>query len=274
MSQPSDGREGSLSPPPHIAIIMDGNGRWARQRGLPRLVGHREGRKTVRRVTEDCNDLGVRYLTLYTFSTENWQRPVEEVRGLMRLVERALRQELAELHRKNVRVVASGRLAELPNGVQQALQGAFVQTGANTGLCLNIAINYSGRCELVDAVRKLAAEVAAGTLAPEEISEDRIAGALYQPAIPDPDLLIRTGGDMRYSNFLLWEMAYTELYVTDVLWPDFTAEHLEAAIEDLHRRQRRFGRVPTAAQSWPARRVGAPEGKPTAEGSEDDAARA
>jgi len=247
MSQPPTGSEASLPPPPHIAIIMDGNGRWARKRGLPRLVGHREGRKTVHRITEACNDRGVRYLTLYTFSTENWQRPAEEVRGLMLLIERAMRQELAELHRKNVRIVASGRLAELPAGVRGALEDASAQTAGNTGLCLNIAVNYSGRCELVDAVRTLAAEVAAGRLQPGEITEERIAGALYQPTVPDPDLLIRTGGDLRYSNFLLWELAYTELYVTDVLWPEFSTEHLEAAIADFHNRQRRFGRVPAPA---------------------------
>ncbi len=235
-------------PPTHIAIIMDGNGRWAKRRGLPRLVGHREGRKAVRRVVQGCGELGVKFLTLYAFSAENWQRAQPEVRGLMELIERVLRAELDELHRSNVRIVGSGRLAELPPSLREALDQAFVRTRDNTGLTLNLALNYSGRCELVDAMRKLAAQAAGGSLAAGEVDEVRIHSALYQPQIPDPDLLIRTGGEMRLSNFLLWQIAYTELYVTDVLWPDFERKHLEEAIAVYHQRERRFGRVPAAAQ--------------------------
>jgi len=227
--------------PQHVAIIMDGNGRWARRRGLPRVAGHRAGADNVRTIVEACPNLGVKYLTLYTFSVENWKRPRAEVRALMALLGRVLRREAAELHAQGVRVGAIGRLHELPAPVQRILQEVMDLTRGNTTLRLTLALNYGGRAEITDACRQIARRVAAGETAPEEISEDTISRHLYAPDLPDPDLLIRTAGEMRVSNYLLWEIAYSEFWVTDTLWPDFHAPHLLEALVAYQGRVRKFG---------------------------------
>ncbi len=228
--------------PRHIAIIMDGDRRWAAARDLPRTEGHRFGRESVRDVTRACAQLGIEYLTLYTFSTENWSRPADEVRCLMRWLREALRDEVGELERNNVRLNALGHLEALPPAVRTALRRALERTRANTGLKLNLALNYGGRLELVQAFRTLARRVVAGELAVEAIDEAAISAALYTAGMPDPDLLIRPSGEMRLSNFLPWQTVYTEIYfATDVYWPDFRRQHLYAAIAEYQRRQRRFG---------------------------------
>ena len=229
--------------PRHIAIIMDGNGRWARQRSLPRVEGHRRGEHTVREVVETCGELGVEHLTLYTFSAENWRRSEEEVGALMRLIEFVARKEIHELHRKGVRLRVLGRLHELPLSLQEELERDVQLTRENTGLNLNLAINYGGRAEIVDAARKLAERVRSGAIDPADINEETFARELYCPEMPDPDLLIRTGGDMRISNYLLWQIAYSELWVTDTLWPDFGRGELAQAIRSYQSRERRFGAV-------------------------------
>jgi undecaprenyl diphosphate synthase len=229
--------------PRHIAIIMDGNGRWARQRGLPRVEGHRRGERSVRNIVEYCGELGVEHLTLYTFSAENWRRPEEEVAAIMRLIEFVARREIGELHRKGVRLRVLGRIHELPQSLQDELYRDMALTRENTGLNLNLAINYGGRAEIVDAARRLAERAALGLLRPEEITEETLARELYYPDMPDPDLLIRTGGEMRLSNYLLWQVAYSEFWVTPVLWPDFSPEHLRQAIRSFQSRERRFGAV-------------------------------
>jgi undecaprenyl diphosphate synthase len=229
--------------PRHIAIIMDGNGRWARRRGLPRVEGHRCGERAVRRVVETCGELGVEHLTLYTFSAENWRRSEAEVSALMRLIEVVARKEIHELHRKGVRVNVIGRLHELPHSLQEELYRDMAMTRENTGMTVNLAINYGGRAEIVDAARRLAEQVARGVLQPSEITEEAMAREMYAPNLPDPDLLIRTGGEMRLSNFLLWECAYSELWVTPTLWPDFGPSDLLAAIRSYQSRERRFGGV-------------------------------
>ncbi len=229
--------------PQHVAIIMDGNGRWARERLLPRMAGHRKGASTVRRICYACADRGIKVLTLYMFSTENWKRAQEEVGSLMGLIERTLRKELAEFHRRGVRVRVSGRVDQLPAALQETIRGHLDATDDHRDLTLNMAVNYGGRAEIVDAARALAAEVQAGRLAPEEITEELFAGKLYTAGLPDPDLLIRTGGDMRISNFLLWQLAYTEIYVTPTLWPAFAEEELDRALEAYATRERRFGGV-------------------------------
>jgi len=223
---------------------MDGNGRWARQRGLARIEGHRQGDTSVGEAIEACRDWGVQYLTPYIFSVENWRRSEEEVQALMFLIEMVARREVETLHRKDVRIHVQGRMDELPDSLREELERDCARTRENCGLNLILALNYGGRREIVDAARALAARVAEGTLRPEEISEELFAGALYQPGMPDPDLLIRTGGEMRISNFLLWEIAYSELYVTPLLWPDFRREHLAEAVRDYQGRERRFGAVP------------------------------
>jgi undecaprenyl diphosphate synthase len=229
--------------PRHIAITMDGNGRWARQRGLPRVEGHRRGERTVRDVVEHCGQLGVEHLTLYTFSTENWRRSQEEVSFLMRMIETVARKQIGELHRKGVRLRVLGRLHELPDSLRKELDRDMALTRENTGLNLNLAINYGGRAEIADAARRLAERVAAGTLRPEEVTEEALARELYFPEMPDPDLLIRTGGDFRLSNFLLWQAAYSEIWVTQTLWPDFNRAELAEAIRSFGGRERRFGGV-------------------------------
>ncbi|MFN3649882.1 MAG: isoprenyl transferase [Armatimonadota bacterium] len=235
--------------PRHVAIIMDGNGRWAQQRGLPRIEGHRRGENSVREVVECCGRLGIAHLTLYTFSTENWRRSQEEVGFLMRLIETVARKEIAELHRKNVRVQVLGRLHELPGSLEAELRRGIALTRENTGLNLNLAINYGGRAEIVDAARRLVERARMGLVQPEEITEESLAREMYDPELPDPDLLIRTGDEMRLSNFLLWQSAYSELWVTDTLWPDFGAETLKQGIRSYQARERRFGGVlrPAAA---------------------------
>ena len=232
---------GGARAPRHIAIIMDGNGRWAEKRGLPRLEGHRRGEQAVHDIVEYCGRTGVEYLTLYTFSAENWRRPADEVGALMRLIELVARRRADELQRKNVRLSLIGRIHELPESLQAELQRGVVLTRENTGLTLTLAINYGGRAEIVDAARRIAERVSLGLLRPEEINEETIGRELYQPNLPDPDLLVRTGGDMRVSNYLLWQIAYSEIWVTPTLWPDFTPEELDGAILSFHHRERRFG---------------------------------
>jgi undecaprenyl diphosphate synthase len=225
--------------PNHVAIIMDGNGRWARKRGLPRFLGHRAGVEAVRRALRTCSDLGVRYLTLFTFSTENWQRPKREVKRLMELLEQRIVAEEAELQKTNVRVRAIGRLNDFPERVQEKLAGLIRRTSRNTGVTMTLSLSYGGRSELVDAGRKL---LAARTK-PEELDEAKFRKNLYDLELPDVDLLIRTAGEQRISNFLLWQAAYAEFYFTETLWPDFGKEQLIAAIEEYNQRERRFGRV-------------------------------
>jgi undecaprenyl diphosphate synthase len=229
--------------PEHVAIIMDGNGRWATRRGLPRVAGHRQGVKTARAVVRAAEELGLRYLTLYTFSTENWSRPAQEVATLMKLLARAIRAELPELMARNARLRVLGRAGGIPPAVWQGLEHVVTETRHNTGLTILLAINYGGRDELVDGFRALARQVRLGALDPEEIGEAHVTQALYAGDVPDPDLLIRTSGEMRISNFLLWQIAYTELWVTPTLWPDFGPLDLFRAVADFQRRARRFGGV-------------------------------
>jgi len=230
-----------MSVPRHVAIIMDGNGRWARERGLARIAGHEQGAESVRMVTEACVEAGVEFLTVYAFSTENWKRPAAEVAALWVLLEHFIAQETPTLMKNNVRLQAIGRLHELPESCQQALAATVAKTAGNTATTLVLALNYSGRTELVDAVRELGAEVAAGRLAVAEIDAGKIGAHLYTRTMPDPDLLIRTSGEMRLSNFLLWQLSYTEIVVTEKLWPDFGKDDLRAAIAEFNKRQRRFG---------------------------------
>ena len=229
--------------PEHVAIIMDGNGRWATRRGLPRVAGHREGVKAVRRVVKAAEAIGLRYLTLYAFSTENWSRPESEVSMLMSLLERTLMAELPDLMAQNIRLRVIGRPHGVPRQLQRGIDHVVETTSQNTGLALLMAFNYGGRDELLDAFRMLAAEVEAGTLKPHEISEAHVARALYTAEVPDPDLLIRTSGEMRISNFLLWQIAYTELWITPTLWPDFGAIDLYRAVAEFQGRTRRFGGI-------------------------------
>ena len=227
--------------PRHIAIIMDGDRRWAKEQNLPVTEGHRHGRESVRDIVRACGQLGIEALTLYTFSTENWSRPRTEVSTLMRWLRESLRDETPELHRNNVRLNAIGRLHGLPGRVRSALDKALRDTASNDGLLLNLALNYGGRGELVDACRTLAARARDGTVDPGDIEEEDISAALYTGGIPDPDLLIRCSGEMRLSNFLPWQMIYTEIWFTPVFWPDFRRHHLYEAIRDFQQRQRRFG---------------------------------
>ena len=229
--------------PAHIAIIMDGNGRWATQRGYPRIAGHHEGVKTARAIVKAADAVGVRYLTLYAFSTENWNRPEGEVSMLMSLLERTVQSELPDLMEQNVRLRVIGRTEGVPSGVRRGIARVVDGTRNNTGLQLQMAFNYGGRDELLDAFRRLATDVKEGRLDPAEISEKDVSGALYTADIPDPDLLIRTSGEMRISNFLLWQIAYTELWITPDLWPDFDARTLYRAVLEFQSRTRRFGGV-------------------------------
>jgi undecaprenyl diphosphate synthase len=229
--------------PAHIAVIMDGNGRWARDRGLTRVAGHREGIRSVRDVTEACAQIGVRHLTLYTFSTENWQRPPTEVIALMELLVRTIRREAAKLHQNGIRVRTLGDLERLPPRAQSEMREAMTLTEGNQRMDLTLALSYSGRWELTRAARRIVDDVQAGTLTPEGIDEAAIEARLDTAGLPDPDLLIRTGGERRVSNFLLWQIAYTELYLTDTRWPEFRRPQLYDAIRDFQGRDRRFGRV-------------------------------
>lgn len=229
--------------PRHVAIIMDGNGRWARQRGLPRIRGHQVGADSVRAVLKACRKIGVEYLTLYAFSTENWVRPKAEVRGLMTLLRTFLREQAFELHDNEVRLRVIGHVQDLPGAVRKELDRVIDETAHYTRGTLLLALSYGSRAELTDAVRAIAGKVRAGTLAPDAIDEAVIAGHLYAPDVPDPDLLIRTSGEYRISNFLLWQCSYAELYVTPVLWPDFREPEFRKAVEDYQGRHRRFGGV-------------------------------
>jgi undecaprenyl diphosphate synthase len=227
--------------PRHIAIIMDGNGRWARRRRLPRIAGHRAGAQAVREVVETSTRLGISALTLYAFSTENWKRPRTEVDTLMALLREYLRKEIAEIHRNNIRLQILGRYEQLPREVQKDLEDALVTTGSNTGMVLNVALNYSARTEIVDAFQAILAKVLRGELSEHAVDEQAITEHLYTRGLADPDLLIRTSGEWRVSNFLLWQIAYAEIYVTETLWPDFTRRHLYEAILDFQKRERRYG---------------------------------
>jgi undecaprenyl diphosphate synthase len=235
----SEGGKGEI--PRHVAIIMDGNGRWAARRGFPRLEGHRRGVEAVRRTVKASIELGIRYLTLYAFSTENWSRPVAEVTDLMGLLRRFIRNDLASLHARNVRISIIGSRIGIADDLQRLLLEAETLTQANTGLRLLIAFNYGARQEIVQAAQAMAREVAAGTLSPEAVTVERFAMHLSAPDTPDPDLLIRTSGEQRISNFLLWQIAYAELVFLPVLWPDFDREHLEEAIAAYGGRERRYG---------------------------------
>jgi undecaprenyl diphosphate synthase len=239
--------------PGHIAIIMDGNGRWANRRSLPRIAGHRAGVNAVRETVESCARLGVGALTLYAFSIENWKRPRGEVDMLWRLLRIYLRKELSELQRNNIRLQAIGRLESLPLNVQDELQAVINETARNTGMQLNLAINYSGRAEIVDAVNSIldAARIA-GNQFPVTVDEEMISSHLYTSRLPDPDLLIRTSGEMRISNFLLWQIAYAELYVTETLWPDFNRSELIKAVLEYQKRERRFGGLSPVPNAIPA----------------------
>ena len=227
--------------PRHIAIIMDGNGRWARARGVPRMFGHRAGRESVRESVKGCVALGVEVLTLYTFSIENWKRPKREVDALMGILQKTLRAEREELKANNVRLAVIGRTHDLPAAVRKAITETQNYLAGSSGLLLNLALSYSGRAEMVEAVRAILREEP--RIDPAVVDETFLANFLYTAGLPDPDLLIRTSGELRISNFMLWQLAYAELWITDTLWPDFRRRHLYQAVADYQRRERRFGRV-------------------------------
>ena len=232
----------SPTPPPcHIAIIMDGNGRWAKERGWPRIKGHEQGAHSVQHCIDACLEQGVEDLTLYAFSSENWKRPSLEVKGLMALLEHYLTNKIEEMHKHGVRFNAIGRLEKLPNAVQKRLKKAIEKTADCSRLHLTLALNYGGRDEIVDAVKAIAEQARDGTLTPENITQEVVANHLYTAGMPDPDLFVRTSGELRISNFLLWQLSYTEIYVTQKLWPDFKKEDLIKAIEEYQKRERRFG---------------------------------
>lgn len=229
--------------PKHIAVIMDGNGRWAKKQGAKRIFGHRNAIEAVRETTETCADLGIEYLTLYAFSTENWNRPKIEVRGLMELLVSTIKKERATLTKNNVRLTSIGDIAALPKNCQRELKESIELTRNNDGLNLILALSYSGRWEILKAVKDLLKDVKKDAIGLEDINYDLFSDYLCTKNIPDPELLIRTSGEMRISNFLLWQIAYTELYITDILWPDFRKEHLIEAIKAYQKRERRFGKV-------------------------------
>ncbi|WP_018922522.1 isoprenyl transferase [Salsuginibacillus kocurii] len=235
--------ETNATTPSHIAIIMDGNGRWAKNKGLPRVAGHREGMKVIHKIAEHAKAHGVGYVTLYAFSTENWKRPKGEVDFLLRLPERFLNVELPKLHENNVQVRIMGTTEELPKHTIQAVRKAVEKTSQNDGLVLNFALNYGGRFEIIEAVRKISAKVEKGELTTDHINDYLFSEHLMSHSLPDPDLLIRTSGEIRLSNFMLWQLAYSEFYFADVLWPDFTKGHLDEAIEVYKSRKRRYGGV-------------------------------
>lgn len=231
--------------PKHVAVIMDGNGRWAKRRGLPRIMGHRRGVDTLKKLLRCCRDWGIEALTAYAFSTENWGRPLEEVDFLMTLFERVLRQELAEMMTEDVRIRFVGDLLALPESLQAEIDYAVTKTKENQGISFTIATNYGGRQEIVQACRAIATQVQQGQMAPEDITEDLFSQHLYTADLCDPDLLIRTSGELRISNFLLWQLAYAEIYVTETLWPDFDQSEFHQAVYAYQQRDRRFGKVKT-----------------------------
>ena len=232
--------------PRHVAIIMDGNGRWAQKRGRPRVFGHQQGMKSVRKVVEGCRELGCEVLTLYAFSEENWSRPPREIKALMLLLQNYIDKEKKNLRDNGIRVGCIGRLEKLSSGPRGAIEDAIEFTSDQDQMLLNLAVSYGSRTEIVDAVRELSKQVAAGRLLPEDIDEQSLNQALYTADLPEPDLLIRTSGEMRLSNFLLWQIAYTEIYITDVLWPDFRKKDLFEAVAAFQKRERRFGKVKKA----------------------------
>lgn len=241
MSNPSGVPADKL--PRHIAVIMDGNGRWARERGLPRIEGHRRGSESVRACTAACMEAGVPYLTLYAFSKENWQRPADEVGALMILLDRFLAERTAEIMERNIRLRAIGHLQDLPDKARKRLEDTIEKSANNTAMTLTLALSYGSRTEIADAARQIAREAKAGVLDPESVNEDTISSHLYTAGIPDPDLLVRTSGEMRISNFLLWQISYAEIVVTPKLWPDFAKEDLFAAMQEYARRSRRYGGI-------------------------------
>jgi len=235
--------EAKASLPRHVAIIMDGNGRWARERSLPRIEGHRMGAESARTIIRAAGELGIKYLTLYAFSVENWNRPKEEVDALMKYLIHYLKSETPELNKNNVRLEVIGQIYRLPENVQEHLKKSIATLSRNNGLTLIMALSYGGRTEIVEAVRAVAKKVKAGELDPADITEQVFAQHLYTRNLPDPDLLVRTSGEMRISNFLLWQISYTELVVTPTLWPDFRKPQFNAALEEYARRHRRFGGI-------------------------------
>jgi len=249
MTQKSSSRSAAQSAPDpellpdHVAIIMDGNGRWARKRGRPRLAGHAAARKSVRDVVAACAELDLSELTLYTFSMENWTRPRSEVAGLMRLLDQTLKEQVNEMDEDNIRLNAIGRIDLLPKYARTRLDRTIERLSGNTGLRLNLALSYGGRAEILDATRAIAEAARRGKLRAKDIDEETFRSYLYSPDVPDPDLLIRTSGEQRISNFLLWQIAYSEIYITDVLWPDFRRRHLYEALADYASRDRRFGGI-------------------------------
>ena len=231
--------------PYHLGIIMDGNGRWAQARGLPRLAGHRAGTENIRRVLEACVEFGIKFLTIYAFSTENWGRPQEEVRGLMHILSEYIQREVSELHRNGVQLRHSGRLAGISDEMQEQIRDALELTKHNDRIILNVAFNYGGRAEIIDAIRRLLSD----GVAPEQVDEALINRYLYTAGLPDPDLIVRTGGEMRISNFLIWQAAYAEYYATPTYWPDFDRDELYRALQAYAQRDRRFGLVKEPALS-------------------------
>ena len=225
----------------HLAVIMDGNGRWAEKRGLHRLEGHRAGAEAVKRIITLSREFGIEYLTLYAFSTENWKRSAEEVNGLMALLKEFLDMNIVELQKNNIRLRAVGRLEELPEASREALYRGMAETAGNSGGTLVLALNYGGRAEIVDAAKKMAKDAINGKINLEKLDEMAFRDYLYAPDIPDPDLMVRTSGELRLSNFLIWELSYAEFYITDVLWPDFGKEEMEEAVNNFYHRERRFG---------------------------------
>ncbi|WP_026953028.1 isoprenyl transferase [Algoriphagus mannitolivorans] len=229
--------------PKHIAIIMDGNGRWAKKKGAMRIFGHRHAIQAVKDAIEGADNLGVKYLTLFSFSTENWSRPQDEVKALMELLVKTIIDEISQMMKNNIRLEAIGDIESLPKSAYDKLMEAKELTSKNTGLTVILALSYSGQWELTQAVRRIAQKVSEGKLSPDQITQQTVAENLDTAGIPDPELMIRTSGEYRISNFLLWQLAYTELYFTSVLWPDFRTEHLYAAVKDYQKRERRFGKT-------------------------------
>ncbi len=229
--------------PKHIAIIMDGNGRWAKAHSLPRIAGHKEGIDSVRAITKKCGDIGVKHLSLYTFSSENWSRPIKEVKALMGLLLLTIRREIKDLNKNNVRLTTIGNMGDLPDDARKGMEEGLKITENNSGLNLILALSYGGRQEILKMVQSIARKAVNGEIEPEKLSETDIVNELDTAKIPDPDLLIRTGGDQRISNFLLWQIAYSEIYVTDTYWPEFKEKELLDAVADFQDRERRFGRI-------------------------------